>query len=194
MDEFEKHRAEWPPIERMNEVARTFVYDWQKYVTNLLDVTEVLETHGIKSLLAFGTLLGAIRDGGPCEGDQDVDVMCLAHEHETKLFELWRDDQFVPGWFMEKGFEICRVSNHLLTVCRDDSYVDVYMFRPPRPTDDHPGKMFCCWHYWIDEWRIVNPWSMPLHGRRFWIPAQPESYLERVYGKWRIPSNVHADQ
>ena len=186
---FEDFRAHWPPIDLMATVAKEFVYDRDKYVKNLIDVGRILDAHGVKYLLAFGTLLGAIRDGGPCEGDQDVDLMVM-EDQESKLVHMWLENQFLEECFCSNGFRICRVSNHMITVDRDNSYVDVYIFRP-KPDGSSPGLRWCC-NYSIDDWRIINPWTMDLHCRRWNIPAQPESYLERVYGHWKIPQNRHA--
>lgn len=183
----EDFRAEWPPIEILhNEIVNCWQYDRDKYIKNLLDVADVLNQKKVPFLLAFGTLLGALRDGGPCSGDQDVDVM-TTEEHEDKLCQLVRTDNL----FQKKGFRIGRVSQHIVTVDRDKSYVDIYVFRP-KPDNKQPGLVFCCWQYGIEEWRLKNPWKMNLHGREWLIPAQPESYLTQKYGDWRTPRFYHA--
>ena len=187
-------RSGWPDIYGdLAEVVKNWKYDRQQYISNLIDVRHVLEANGIPFQLAFGTLLGAIRDGGPCEGDQDVDVM-TTEEHEPKLVKLFIEFHSMSGGFKDFGFKIVRVSDNMLTVARDGplgpSYVDVYIFRAMPETA--PNLIYKCMKHTIDAWRIENPWTMPLHGLTWNIPGQPEAYLARVYPNWRVPQNYHA--
>ena len=188
-------RSGWPDIYGdLAEVVKNWKYDRQQYISNLIDVRHVLEANGIPFQLAFGTLLGAIRDGGPCEGDQDVDVM-TTEEHEPKLVKLFLEHDAMSGGFRDAGFQIIRVSNNMLTVARDGplgpSYVDVYIFRKQAGAGGN-DIYSCAGSYTIDAWRIENPWTMPLHGLVWNIPGQPEGYLARVYPNWRVPQNYHA--
>ena len=186
---FLEFRAEWPEESQLAEILASWKFDKQKYVNNLLDVGEVLDANGVPFMLAFGTLLGAIRDNGPCEGDQDVDVMVL-EDQEPKLVKLFLEDFAMEHSFKLKGFRICRVSENMLTVDRDNSYVDIYIFR--KMPDLEPNLMYGCCDYRIDGWRVLNPWTMPLHGRQWKIPSRPESYLTEKYGHWRVPQDYHA--
>lgn len=187
----EEFRSEWPPESSIKEMLSLWKYDHDVYIRNLVEIRQVLDARQIPCMLAFGTLLGAIRDAGPCEGDQDVDLM-VTEEHEDKLVELWLENQFLPEpSFCSMGFKIVRVSNHMVTVMKDNCYVDIYIFRK-KPDDVDDGMHWCCWQYRIDDWRVINPWTMNLHGLRWNIPGQPEGYLDRVYGHWRVPANRHA--
>jgi len=193
---FTEVRSSWPdPGGELRRLATEFKYDREQYIANLIDVKNVLDAHGVPFMLAFGTLLGAIRDAGPIEGDQDVDVLVDAI-HEPKLVKLFVDHEMLSDGFKSFGFTPVRVSNHILTIERDgtDSYVDVYLFRKKEPAEGVPddGMHWCAWQYSMDDWRIKNPWNMPLHGLRWDVPGQPEGYLSRKYGEWRVPRrNFH---
>ena len=193
--QFADFREAWPDVNGdLLRVTTTYKFDREQYIKNLIDTRRVLDANGIPCLLAFGTLLGAIRDGGPCDGDQDVDLLTTG-DHEPKLVKLFLEHDAMSGGFRDAGFQIIRVSNNILTVARDGplgpSYVDVYIFRKV-PGAGGNDIYSCAGSYTIDAWRIENPWTMPLHGLVWNIPGQPEGYLARVYPNWRVPQNYHA--
>lgn len=203
---FEQFKSEWPSGGIFDtQVINHVVYDRDKYIKNLLDVGHVLDAKGIPFFLAFGTLLGAIRDQGPCAGDMDVDVM-IKSEYEPQLIELVKEQSF----FQALGFRICRMSTYYVSVDRANSYVDIYLMRPeceavhfpiyyPADTlddvnkiEDLDDKHYHCYCYRVLKWRLDNPEKIFLHGRTWNIPSQPETYLADKYGDWKTPANYHA--
>jgi len=65
-------------------------------------------------------------------------------------------------------------------------YLDIYIFR------SH-GNIYRCGDYCIEKWRLDTPDKIKFYGTDFSIPKDVESYLERIYGDWKTPSNKHAE-
>lgn len=72
--------------------------------------------------LAYGTLLGAVRDHALIPGDEDVDVFIL---NEQTLFNN------LP-FLYQNGFKVCRIIAGCLYSFRvnENSYIDVYILKP----------------------------------------------------------------
>lgn len=152
--------------------------------TDLLNTTKKLFDYcGIQFSLAFGTLLGAIRENGIIKGDEDVDVFI---EDESNLRKN------LP-YLEAHGLGLCRVCEHKFYSFHtlNDSYIDVYI----------KSKLpLSIWSIWCDS---LNGRGVPRrYIRRFdtitflgvecLVPHKPERILKFWYGKdWRIPINGH---
>ena len=69
----------------------------KKEILNILKVfDEYCRNHDIKYILAFGTLLGAVRHKGFIPWDDDIDVVLLPEEYQ-KLTACTKDDPFLDG-------------------------------------------------------------------------------------------------
>ena len=72
------------------------IYDeFQKYqkatLSTLKEFHRVCEINNIRYQLAYGSLLGAIRDGGQIPWDYDIDVILPIEEKSTLIKALDRD-------------------------------------------------------------------------------------------------------
>ena len=93
----------------------------------LKEFNEVMERENLFYTLAFGTMLGAIREKGFIKHDLDIDVF------------MWKDDHHnVPQVLSNAGFHLCHVflaENGDLgreeTYEKDDVTVDVFYVYPP---------------------------------------------------------------
>lgn len=138
---------------------------------------------GLKFYLAFGTLLGAIREKGLIKGDEDVDVYTM---DEDKLYNSLQA-------LYDNGLKVCRVfKGHLYSFkVNGNAYIDVYIVKS------------CGVAIW-------SPWCVSLTGyvtpKKYFkgerdidflgVPCKcvenPEALLEFWYGKtWRIPMRGH---
>lgn len=151
---------------------------------NLLQTTKTLfDNCGIKFYLIFGTLLGAIRERGLIEGDEDVDVF------------IEREDLLIKNlpYLYENGLKVCRIKEHRFYSFHtiNNSYIDVYI------KNELP---FSIWKLWcvrinfcvIPRWYIRKSKKIEFLGIECLCPSKPERILKYWYGKsWRIPIKSH---
>ena len=156
-------------------------FDKNVYRKNLFDLSEILNNFEVPFCLAFGTLLGAIRDKDFIDGDPDVDIMIMERNEEMLVQALLSDS------LKACGLEVVRADQWLASVAREQCYVDCYLFRPH---DDGTSK---CWSYWIETDRLEHPEWIGFLGKQFRIPKDPESYLSRIYGNWKVKADTHAN-
>lgn len=138
---------------------------------------------GIRFSLAYGTLLGAVRDKGIIKGDEDVDIFV---ESEVKLRNS------LP-FLYDNGLKLCRIEDGLLYSFRTDnkSFIDVYI----------KAKLpFSIWSLWcvgisgfaVPKWYVSRYDSINFLGMELLCPHKPERLLAYWYGKtWRTPISGH---
>ncbi len=160
-------------------------------VAPLLDAIDVvlgaLRKVGIEAFLAYGTLLGSIREGRLLGHDGDADLGYVSHlSHPVDViresFRLQRD-------MVELGFNITRYSALAFKVDVDEGDGVV------RGLDVFGGFLMDGRLYLMGE--IGDPfeesWIFPLRtttleGRSFAAPADPDKMLTAMYGpSWRVP-------
>ena len=88
----------------------------------LFKTKQLFDTVGLKFYLAFGTLLGAIRDKTIIKGDEDIDVFV---DDEKLLFNN------LP-YFSRNGLKVIRIEKGILYSFRlnENSFIDVYILKP----------------------------------------------------------------
>lgn len=149
--------------------------DKQKSFENLCLFNDIAKKYSFDFILAYGTLLGAIRDKDFIDHDEDIDLGALYDEKDkllSMLFEL-RDN----------GFEVARWdSRGLMSIIRNNEYIDIYLFK-------HLSKKLyavCGAPFpkiFIDEKTTVN-----FKGLEFNVPADYIENLKYLYGdSWHTP-------
>jgi len=142
---------------------------------NLLDVKRILDVHNAKFGLMFGTLLGAIRENDFISHDEDIDLFMLNEDKENLLSSLHD--------LIECGFEIGRYNDNLLSIIRDNEYIDFYFFRK--------SNFFYrkCDVGLISKAKYLeNTTDYMFLGKLFQVPEESEKLLVDLYGKtWKIP-------
>lgn len=145
----------------------------------LFKTKEIFDECKIEFCLAFGTLLGAIREKNFIEGDLDIDIYV---ENEEELFKK------LP-YLESKGLKLIRAIPHEVYSFRLNKgcYIDVYIFRK---LGFSFWGLYC---YGLAE--NYNPKKyfkgkeeIEFLGKKFKCPRKPERLLKFWYGKtWKTP-------
>ena len=178
-------------IDSSGRLVRTFEFRGEEHARPVLDALETvlraLAGAGVPAFPAYGTLLGAFREGALIGHDSDTDVAYLsAHSHPVDVI---RESFRLERLLRRLGFEITRYSGAGFKV----ELVEVDGTR--RGLDVFAGFLFEGDLVLMGE--IVTPfrpeWLLPLgtvvlEGRTLPAPAEPERLLEATYGpSWRVP-------
>lgn len=161
------------------------------------ELNEVFKSNHVEYYLAFGTLLGIIREGGFIAHDDDMDL--LVNSQDTK------DVKKVVAMILERGFKFKHVlvaSGKILYYTFEKYGVSVDFWCFDRLSDN--GGLYFYLVYANDDaqsknanqcrwYRIKQP-NIPLGreiekaGMRFMVPDNSTEMLEAFYGKgWRTP-------
>ena len=188
-------------LDKSNRISQTFDTRTPEQVAPLLDsIAEVLAAvcdAGVEAFLAYGTLLGAVREGALIGHDSDADLGYVSrHSHPVDvMLESFRIQRHLTGL----GYQTYRYSGiaFKVDVIEGDGFrrgLDVFGGFIAEPVGDQPPML-----YLMGE--IGSPfdlaWIYPLttatlEGREFPVPALPEKLLEATYGPgWRVPDPAY---
>jgi len=188
-------------LDKSNRISQTFDSRTPEQVAPLLDsIAEVLAAirdAGVEAFLAYGTLLGAVREGALIGHDSDADLGYVSrHSHPVDvMLESFRIQRHLTAL----GYETYRYSGiaFKVDVIEGDGFrrgLDVFGGFIAEPVGDKPPML-----YLMGE--IGSPfdlaWIHPLttatlEGRDFPVPAVPEKLLEATYGPgWRVPDPAY---
>ncbi len=151
------------------------------------DVLARLAGAGVDAFLAFGALLGAVRDGRFIPHDSDADVGYLSRH--TSPVDVARESFALERVMIEAGYWTWRFSAADFKVIVPDP-------EGGRAIDIFAGFVVGDVFYLMPEVHAVDfrtevilpLGEVELHGRRLTAPADPEALLEITYGPhWRVP-------
>jgi SAM-dependent methyltransferase len=187
----EDHRGKPLIVDKAGDLQCGFAERGQATVDALLDAIEDvlarLAGAGVDAFLAFGALLGAVRDGTFIPHDSDADVGYLSRH--TSPVDVARESYALERVMIEAGYRTWRFSAGDFKVVVPDpeggraidvfaGFVveDVFYLMP----EVHAAG--------FDAGIILPLGEVELHGRRITAPADPEALLEITYGPhWRVP-------
>ena len=148
---------------------------------------DLREECGLEAFLAFGCLLGAVRDGHMIGHDSDADLAYLSAQ--THPFDVIRENHAAAQRMRELGWQVVRMSEADFKVwvdladgrrCGIDVFggfhVDDTFYLMPNVS----GR--------LDRSSLLPVAPITLEGREVLGPARPEDLLAVTYGAgWRVP-------
>ena len=150
-----------------------------------LEAINAFERNGIRSFLAFGVLLGYVREGGFLAHDRDLDLGIMTGDATSpQVREALERADFAITDFRGPEWP-CRVK----AVHANGVLLDVVFFHPQ---DGHLlTYMYCHGHLIIRRRAVFELERASFLDKSVWIPAKPERFLEENYGDWRHKSEYH---
>jgi len=148
---------------------------------------DLREVCGLDAFLAFGCLLGAVRDGHLIGHDSDVDLSYLSRH--THPFDVIRENRQACNTMRSLGWSITRMSAGDFKIWVKPGggrrvgidvfaafHVDGTFYMVPSVTGD------------LDRTSLLPVGEVTLEGRSLVAPANPVDLLELTYGPgWRVP-------
>lgn len=159
-----------------------------EYVTTMQHATELLAELGKPAMMAYGTLLGVVREGDFLAHDDDVDMLiplevATRAEAEPILAEL-------RTTIAERGWKVSRPNNQLNFHITDPStgfHIDLFpLLVAGKQTTLHMEKMKL---RPIRTSLVLPPAELSFKGADLLAPADPEGFLAERYGPtWGTPN------
>ena len=166
----------------------------QKLNKTLFYILEILNNNNLKNwFIAYGTLLGIIRENSCINNDDDIDIICNKNDYD-KIKELLIKYNFT----LEYGYGINN-SRYIIKTIETDKYssIDFYM-----ATVDNNGNFNDEWEQvlwencFIDNKLIEYKWNFTDTFNKnvttiLYIPNNFKTKLINCYGKdWLIPKDT----
>lgn len=151
------------------------------------DVLGRLNAAGVSAFPAYGTLLGAVRDGALIGHDSDADLAYIS-EFSAPV-DVMRESFRLQRLLERAGYRTMRYSGGAIKieVVEEDGFVRGVDVFSGFLLDGHLGLMGELFVPFEREW-LLPLGTMDLAGRTLSVPAEPERLLEATYGpSWRVP-------
>lgn len=149
--------------------------DKQQAEENLHIFMATMRKHGVRIELAFGSLLGAVRDHDFIDHDEDIDLI-IFEEDKARFLDSLHD-------LYAEGFVVARSDRRgLISVIRKNEYIDIYIFSKEEDEYLHCSGIIIPTHFLSDTKEMV------FKGETFLVPSELEEYLVFEYGEnWMTP-------
>lgn len=142
---------------------------------NLIDFNSLMKIKQLPFTLAYGTLLGVIRENNFIKHDEDIDINML-YEDKTKFLNYLFDLRKI-------GFEVARYDNRgFISIIRDNEYIDICFFK-----QETENIYECCGNFLLKRW-LTDVISFQFIENEFLIPKDYIEFLRFYYGNnWQTP-------
>jgi len=146
---------------------------------NFLDFKKIFDKHNIKFILAFGTLLGAIRQNDFIDWDSDTDVLCFREDYlkiEDAFYELESLGFYIPRT------RIPLMDHYLI---RNGEKIDINWLID----NGHNELMYADWIKWDKKFFQFPLPTIKFLNENFQINNYINEFLENLYGNdWKTPN------
>ena len=177
-------------IDKSGRLVPTFAGRSDADIAALLDATEAVlaavRSTGVEPFLAYGTLLGAVREGAVLGHDSDADLGYVSRHHTP--VDVVRESFEIQRRLAADGWDISRYSGGAFKISVTEADVtrglDVFAGFLDQ------GRLYLMGEVGVD---FDPSWVFPLgtadlEGRPMPVPARPEKFLEAMYGPaWKVP-------
>ncbi|MCX6401960.1 MAG: hypothetical protein NTX33_18760 [Propionibacteriales bacterium] len=182
-------------LDKAGRFSPTFSVRSEEQLLPLLDamdqVVAMLEELGIAAFPAYGTLLGAVREGTFLGHDSDADLGYVSSY--TTPVDVMRESFELQRKVVDRGFATHRYSGGAFRIDVAEADGSVRGLDLFGGFHDH-GTLFLLGEVGVP---FETEWLYPfgtctLMGREFQCPARPEKLLEAMYGaSWRVPDPAY---
>lgn len=149
---------------------------------NLMLLKQVLDSYNLNWGLAFGSLLGAVREHDFIDWDEDIDMYILKEEEEIFKNALWD--------LRDLGFEMLRYERRgVYSLGRNGEYMDFYVLNKINDDLRQTGG-----GGYIFEKYLQNRSEIEFRGIKLMVPTEYDEYLTFQYGDWRTPVRFYNPQ
>jgi glycerol-3-phosphate cytidylyltransferase len=159
---------------RKNTAFKTRRFNTTRAFDALCRIDDILKDKGLKPFLVSGTLLGAIRNNGLIEGDNDLDIGVMAEDAPgEKVFNFLVENP---------SFRSVYNLGHLIQVTDNNgTVIDIFIHYREGGQVWHGTDV----HKWVNtDFQLTE---MNLNSHTFLIPHRPRLYLDENYGNWENP-------
>ena len=181
-----------------------FLYAQHLRISDVNEIIDILENAGEKPFLCDGTLLGLYRSGQLMSYDADADLGLLIDDEKRKN---------IANYVRKIRDCIQKNSNNKFTtalICYEQIASSIVVVNTKLKT--HVDLEFFHKHYFDEDFKDVSKcflggksklstiiWEFDdfnltrknLASKDYWVPENPEYFLEQLYGKdWKIPNSL----
>jgi len=158
----------------------------RKYLGLITRASATLRECGYSAMLAYGTLLGAVREGDFLSHDDDIDMLIptnASSRDEVEQVLSGLSDQLGPrGWKVSRSNSY---TNFHMVELSTGLHVDVFPMQVNgAKTLLHMERMRL---REVETSLMLPPRPLTFLGEEFLAPADPEGFLAERYGDWRTP-------
>jgi hypothetical protein len=163
---------------------------WQAQVMSLYDQvrTIVSEVHGREAFFIYGTLLGAVREGGVIGHDVDFDAAFISAQTDGR--GAARELRQIAFTLIDAGMNVRCMPEALHIHDRVDPDVRIDLFHLYFDADgklQFPYGVAGAGDYPVEQWQGTE--EIDFAGGRGLMPVDPEPLVEHIYGvAWREPN------